>query len=175
MLAIVIMVVVRYPITVYEVQLIICNVLLSIADKPGPPEAPTVSDITKTGCVVTWQPPKEDGGSPVTGYHVERCLAKSDRWLKISKGSVAELKFTVNDLVEGNEYQFRVSAENKVGVGLPSSPSPPFAAKDPFSKRLFFAFLEISLSTFMHCTCVSRAFKFYKQFHSYFMSNFLHL
>ena len=104
------------------------------ADKPGPPDVPSISDVTKTGCMVAWQPPKEDGGSPVTGYHVERCLAKSDRWLKINKGSVAELKFTVSDLVEGNEYQFRISAENKIGVGPPSSPCPPFVAKDAFSK-----------------------------------------
>ena len=107
---------------------------LSNADKPGPPEAPTISDFTKSGCVVAWQPPKEDGGSPVTGYHVERCLATTDRWLKINKGPVAELKLAVTDLVEGNEYQFRISAENKVGVGPPSSPCPPFVAKDPFSK-----------------------------------------
>ena len=113
-----------------------CLFLLSLsgADKPGPPEAPSISDVTKTGCVVAWQPPKEDGGSPVTGYHVERCIAKTDRWLKISKGAVTELKFTVTDLVEGTEYQFRISAENKVGVGPPSSPCPPFVAKDAFSK-----------------------------------------
>jgi len=111
-------------------------VLLSLSDagKPGPPDAPSISDVTKTGCVVAWQPPKEDGGSPVTGYHVERCLATTDRWLKINKGPVAELKFAVTDLVEGNEYQLRISAENKVGVGPPSSPCPPFVAKDAFSK-----------------------------------------
>ena len=70
----------------------------------------------------------------MTGYHVERCLAKSDRWLKVNKGAVTELKLTVTDLVDGNEYQFRISAENKVGVGPPSSPCPPFVAKDAFSK-----------------------------------------
>jgi len=73
----------------------------------------------------------------VTGYHVERCLATTDRWLKISKGAVTELKFTVSDLVEDNQYQFRISAENKVGVGPPSSPCPPFAAKDAFSKYTY--------------------------------------
>jgi len=104
------------------------------AAKPGPPETPSVSDVTKTECVVAWQPPKEDGGTPVTGYHVERCIATTDRWLKISKGPVTELKFKVTDLVEGSEYQFRISAENKVGVGPPSSPCPPFVAKDQFSK-----------------------------------------
>lgn len=118
------------------------------ADKPGPPEALTVSDISKTGCVVTWQPPKQDGGSPVTGYQVERCLAKTDRWLKISKGSVTELKFSVTDLVEGNEYQFRISAENKVGVGPPSSPCPPFVAKDAFSKQFLFSRIRLIFRKF---------------------------
>ena len=131
---------------------------LSCADKPGPPEAPSISDVTKTGCVVAWQPPKEDGGSPVTGYHVERCIAKTDRWLKISKGAVTELKFTVTDLVKGTEYQFRISAENKVGVGSPSSPCPPFVAKDAFSKSsshshshvLFYRFEANRFSIFLN-------------------------
>jgi hypothetical protein len=110
------------------------SVLANDADKPGPPEAPTISDVHKVGCTVSWQPPKEDGGTPITGYHVERHLTTSDRWLKVNTGAVTELTYKVNDLVEGSEYEFRVSAENKVGVGPPSSPSKPFVAKDPFSK-----------------------------------------
>lgn len=35
------------------------------------------------------------------------------------------------DLLKGCEYEFRVSAENEVGVGDPSPPSKPVFAKDP--------------------------------------------
>ena len=114
-----------------------------IVDKPGPPDSPTISDVHKTGCTVAWQPPKEDGGTPVTGYHIERHLTSSDRWLKVNSGAVTELTYKVNDLVEGSEYEFRVSAENKVGVGPPSSPSKPFVAKDPFSECLLLYGLQL--------------------------------
>ena len=41
---------------------------------------------------------------------------------------------TLQELVEGNEYQYRVSAENKVGEGPFSEPCPPFTAKDPYGQ-----------------------------------------
>jgi len=103
-----------------------------LLDIPGPPEAPEVKDITKTSSTVQWQPPKDDGGSPIIGYQLERHVTSSERWIKINKGTIAELEFKVTDLVEGNEYEYRVSAENKIGVGPPSSPSAKFIAKDSF-------------------------------------------
>lgn len=122
------------------------------ADKPGPPEAPEIKDVTKTSCLVTWQPPKQDGGSPVTGYHVERRITSSPRWIKINKAAITELQLKVTDLIEGNEYEFRIMAENKIGVGPPSSPCPPFLAKDAFGKHIYsgscFAFTVIPLISF---------------------------
>ncbi|XP_074642623.1 twitchin-like [Tubulanus polymorphus] len=103
-------------------------------EKPGPPNAPEVSEIFKTSCVVTWRPPTEDGGSPVTGYHLERRLTSSSRWIKLNKEPIPELSLNVTDLVESNDYEFRVSAENKAGIGEPSPPSKPFTAKDPWDK-----------------------------------------
>ncbi|XP_064646233.1 titin-like [Lineus longissimus] len=103
-------------------------------DKPGPPEAPTVSDIFKTSAVVNWQPPANDGGAPILGYHLERRLTSSSRWTKINDKIVKELTFKDNDLKEGMEYMYRVMAENKAGVGPPSEPSKPFTAKDPWDK-----------------------------------------
>ena len=107
---------------------------VSRLDVPGAPEAPEVSDICKESAVLTWQPPAEDGGTPVTGYIIERCLTTSTRWTRINKEAVEELTYTVKDLVEDNGYMFRISAENKVGAGPPSSPSKPVLAKDPWSK-----------------------------------------
>ena len=92
---------------------------------------------------MSWQPPKEEGGTPITGYQLERHLTSSDRWLKVNKDAITELNYKVNDLVEGSEYEFRISAQNMVGVGPPSSPSAPVTAKDPFSKLI--GLLEIYL------------------------------
>ena len=93
-----------------------------------------VSDVTKDSAVVTWKAPESDGGSPVTGYVVERSLAASARWLRVNKQPVTELKLSVEELVEDNEYMFRVIAENKVGPGEPSQPSKPVKAGDPWRK-----------------------------------------
>jgi titin len=112
----------------------------SFIDPPGPPEAPTITDIYKTSAVINWQPPLNDGGSPVIGYHLERKMTSSTRWAKVNKAIITELNFKDDDLSEGMEYEYRVMAENKAGVGPPSSPSKPFKAKDPwgeFDKIMF--------------------------------------
>jgi len=45
----------------------------SITDKPTPPLGPLdVSDITPETCSLSWRPPNDDGGSPITNYVVER-------------------------------------------------------------------------------------------------------
>jgi titin len=45
-----------------------------------------------------------------------------------------DLSTVVAELVEGNEYEFRVAAENKAGIGEFSPPSIPIMAKDPWDK-----------------------------------------
>ena len=45
--------------------------------------------------MLTWQPPENDGGSKIKGYHVERRLTSSSRWLKINKDVVTELQLQV--------------------------------------------------------------------------------
>ena len=56
-----------------------------------------MSDVYKTEATLSWQPPEEDGGTPVIGYNVERALAGSARWLKITKALIKKL--TVTDQV----------------------------------------------------------------------------
>lgn len=83
---------------------------------------------------ITWTPPELDGGSPVTGYVVEKRDRVSSRWTKVKETSIEEVVYTIIDLKEGNDYQFRVSAENKAGVGKPSEPSDQRRAKPPYGK-----------------------------------------
>ena len=68
----------------------------------------------------------------MTGYVVERCVGKAARWTKVTKEPVAERQLEVGDLLEGDEYQFRVSAVNAAGTSKPSDACTPFVAKDAF-------------------------------------------
>jgi len=105
-------------------------------DPPGPPSAPTASDVTKDSCTLTWRAPESDGGTEIIGYHVERCLGQSSRWIRITKDPVKELTFPVKELIEDNVYEFRIYAVNKVGDGPVGPSSEPVTAKDPWGKSL---------------------------------------
>ena len=116
-----------------------CNMNLNyhepyLADPPGPPENPQITEVFKDHVTLTWQPPAFDGGSEVTGYYVERAVSTSTRWLKVTKEAISELTFTDKEVIEDNEYKYQISAENKVGVGPPASPSDSVTVKDPWSK-----------------------------------------
>ena len=41
-------------------------------DVPGAPGIPDVSDVLAESMTVSWTPPTNDGGSPITGYTVEK-------------------------------------------------------------------------------------------------------
>ncbi len=84
--------------------------------------------------ILSWFPPSNDGGSPVTGYHLERRSPTSKRWVFVNKIQVRDTKIKVTELIEDTEYEFRVTAENKIGMGTPSEPSKPILARDPWDK-----------------------------------------
>jgi len=108
-----------------------CNLLTDVPDSPKHLQA---SEVTKTSVTLTWEEPQKDGGSPITGYVLERCQLPRTSWTKANKKPVPDTMFTLENLVEGAEYKFRVSAENAVGVGKPSEPTSPITAKDPYGK-----------------------------------------
>ena len=98
---------------------------------PEAPAAPVASEICSKSCVLTWQPPASDGGAPVTGYVIERRTGQ--HWLPLKK-KITTTSFTVQDLMEGTKYEFRVLAENKIGLSKPSAACPSFVAKDPWGR-----------------------------------------
>ena len=71
-----------------------------------------------TSSHLTWQKPSSNGGSKITGYILERRQAFSTRWTKISKAPITDMEYTIKDLSEGPDYDFRVSAVNAEGQGL---------------------------------------------------------
>ena len=91
-----------------------------------------ISDIKSDSCVLTWKPPKNDNGAPISNYVIEKYDAKKGEWQKVS--SFCRVPFyEVSGLTEGSEYKFRVSAENIYGVSEPLECEKSIVAKNPFS------------------------------------------
>uniref|UniRef100_A0A8C3MMZ7 Uncharacterized protein n=1 Tax=Geospiza parvula TaxID=87175 RepID=A0A8C3MMZ7_GEOPR len=56
------------------------------------------------------------------------------RWVKVSsKRAITENRYRVTGLIEGNEYEFHVMAENAAGVGPPSDVSKLIKCREPVS------------------------------------------
>ncbi len=101
-------------------------------DPPGPPGQPICSDITENAVTVSWTEPETDGGSPVSGYIVER-REMTGKWIRVNKTPVLDVRYRACGLFEGNSYEFRIFAENVAGVSVPSYPSDPVKAKRPIT------------------------------------------
>uniref|UniRef100_A0A8B9BGN9 Titin n=1 Tax=Anser brachyrhynchus TaxID=132585 RepID=A0A8B9BGN9_9AVES len=107
-------------------------------DRPGRPDPPEVTRVSKEEMTVVWNPPEYDGGKSITGYILEKKEKRSLRWVPVTKTAIPERRKKVTNLIPGHEYQFRVSAENEVGLGEPSLPSRPVVAKDPIGIVLLY-------------------------------------
>lgn len=107
-------------------------------DKPGRPDPPEVTKVSKEEMTVVWAPPEYDGGKSITGYYLEKKEKHSTRWVPVNKSAIPERRLKVQNLLPGHEYQFRVKAENEVGIGEPSLPSRPVVAKDPIGMMFLF-------------------------------------
>ena len=99
-------------------------------DPPSPVRDLTANDVTKSSARITWSEPETNGGSPVTGYYVERW--SGSRWVKVNRKSVTQRELLMEDLVEKETYEIRACAENEAGTGAPCE-SITFVAKDPFT------------------------------------------
>ena len=79
---------------------------------------------------LAWKPPADDGGAEITNYIVEYRVEGDISWIKANDEKVPELNYGVSGLRPGKIYEFRISAENKAGVGPPSDPTAPTEAKE---------------------------------------------
>jgi len=111
-----------------ESEAVVIKNEFTVARAPGKPKiASTMSD----SITITWDRPTHDGGSQITGYHVERRNKKNMNWVRAHKSAVHECRLRVAHLQAGNEYEFRVSAINKAGIGAVSEASEYGMAQDP--------------------------------------------
>ncbi|TNN69535.1 Titin [Liparis tanakae] len=86
---------------------------------------------------VSWEEPEDDGGTPITGFWLERKETAGKRWTRVSRDPIRPTgmaeSFVVSGLIEGSHYMFRVCAINAAGPGPTSPPTDPVFARDPIS------------------------------------------
>ena len=85
------------------------------ADKPSPPKNVKVEETNKDYVVLSWSSPDSDGGSPLTGFLVERKDVTKTSFVSAGRCDAGTFNFKVTKLIEGNEYEFQVAAENDIG------------------------------------------------------------
>ena len=85
---------------------------------PSAPDPPVVSEVHATSCTVTYQPPQDDSGAPVTGYILERCTPGPDsNCIRVNDTPFTDLHYTIDNLTPATDYEFRVAAVNKKWMG----------------------------------------------------------
>uniref|UniRef100_A0A3P8YZQ6 Immunoglobulin like and fibronectin type III domain containing 1, tandem duplicate 4 n=1 Tax=Esox lucius TaxID=8010 RepID=A0A3P8YZQ6_ESOLU len=105
----------------------------------SPPEAPKVLGVSKNSINLRWGPPEDDGGLKIDGYQLEKRKKDTSQWIALNPVTepIKALVYTVKDVVEGAEYEFRISAINVSGAGEFSLPSEMVCAKNPNIKPTF--------------------------------------
>uniref|UniRef100_A0A3Q3AYP7 Immunoglobulin-like and fibronectin type III domain-containing protein 1 n=1 Tax=Kryptolebias marmoratus TaxID=37003 RepID=A0A3Q3AYP7_KRYMA len=100
---------------------------------PGPPSTPKIVSAFKDCINIAWTAPANTGGTNILGYNVEKRKNGSNLWNIVNPPDepIKGKQYGVKDVVEGIEYEFRVSAINTSGVGEPSVPSEFVIARDP--------------------------------------------
>ncbi|XP_025025739.1 immunoglobulin-like and fibronectin type III domain-containing protein 1 isoform X2 [Python bivittatus] len=107
------------------------EVMAAAKASPSPPAPPKIINANKDAITISWSAPHKIGNSRILGYTVEKRKKGSNIWTSVTALPITDRKYTVNDLKEGLQYEFRVAAINNAGVGEASAPSEPVYARDP--------------------------------------------
>jgi PKD repeat protein len=68
---------------------------------------------------LTWQPPADNGGMPITGYRIYYGTTARNYTVNITVGNVTA--YTITNLTSGQKYYFAVSALTAAGEGAKSN------------------------------------------------------
>uniref|UniRef100_A0A3Q2DID6 Titin n=1 Tax=Cyprinodon variegatus TaxID=28743 RepID=A0A3Q2DID6_CYPVA len=118
--------------------------LLVLLDVPSEPLNCRVNKTNKDCMFVAWDKPETDGGSPITGYYIERKERNSLLWVKANDTVVRTTEYPCAGLIEGLEYTFRVSAINRAGQGKPSKKTDFVTARTPVGELIDNPLLDVT-------------------------------
>lgn len=87
-----------------------------LSDKPTPPQGPTEVTESSALCIeFRWRPPKDDGGSPVINYIMERQQVGRNTWKKL--GEIPGVPtYRDTDVDHGRKYCYRIRAVTTEGT-----------------------------------------------------------
>ena len=107
-------------------------IIYSFSAAPSAPTGVRVTSILRDSVTLAWDKPEHDGGLPITGYVIERQDTRRGGWTTITTVDPHTYSYKVPKLLEGNEYYFRVLAENPVGVGAAFETPQAIEVKSPY-------------------------------------------
>jgi hypothetical protein len=88
------------------------------AQPPGPPTSPAATSTSYGSATITWDPPADTGGSPVTGYTIT--AHPGGNHYPITGTATGA---TIGGLTPGLTYTFTITAHNAGGTSVPSAPT----------------------------------------------------
>ena len=105
-----------------------------VTDKPSPPQNLIAPVVLADSITLCWEPPADNGGRDITGYVIEQREFGRRSWQEVTK--VKDLEYTIGKLLGGNQYYFRVFAQNEIGMSEPIEIKEPITVKNPFSEYI---------------------------------------
>ncbi|XP_029451613.1 myomesin-2 isoform X2 [Rhinatrema bivittatum] len=90
---------------------------------PSSPYGITLLSCDGHSMTLGWKTPHFSGGSKITGYFIDKREDGHLNWHEANVHQIKERIYKIEELTEGSFYEFKISANNLAGLGLPSDPS----------------------------------------------------
>ena len=102
---------------------------------PEPPSKPVMINTTETTITIMWERSGGSGASHHLGFILEYYSPDmKSGWVEVAR-RIHQNIFTVHNLRPNTRYMFVVRAENKYGIGYPSTVSEEIQTLDPFNSH----------------------------------------
>lgn len=112
--------------------------------------------LLKNSLIISWKAPKDDGGSMITNYIVEKREAKEGEQWNLVSSSVSGTTVRVPNVTENAGYYFRVSAQNQYGVSESLEIPSVVIVKSPFGASTWIFFVFVLASSHIEVIPMSR-------------------